>query len=166
MDSANKRYKEIYAAHYAKVMRLCLGYVAGDQDLAKDLTQEIFIKIWQNLENFRSESSISTWIYRISVNTCLSKLRTLKKGAKTIAIVDVPEMIEEQTDADKAYQLSLLYACIKKLSETNRAIILLVLEGLPNKEISDIIGIEHDAIRTRIHRIKSQLTKCVSHEQF
>lgn len=163
MNSIEKKYKELYTAHYAKVMRLCLGYVAGDQDLAKDVTQEIFIKIWENLECFRSESSISTWIYRISVNTCLSNLRTKKKSSRTIAIADVPEISEEHPDADKAHQLALLYACIKKLSETNRAIILLVLEGLPHKEISDIIGIKHDAIRTRIHRIKMQLTKCVSH---
>jgi RNA polymerase sigma-70 factor (ECF subfamily) len=79
MKSTEKKYKELYTAHYAKVMRLCLGYVAGDIDVAKDLTQKIFIKIWENLERFRSESSISTWIYRISVNTCLSNLRTKKK---------------------------------------------------------------------------------------
>lgn len=164
MNSIDKRYKELYAAHYPKVMRLCLGYVAGDQDVAKDLTQEIFIKIWENLENFRSESSISTWIYRISVNTCLSKLRTGKKISRTIAIADVPEIIEEHSGADRENQLVQLYECIQKLSETNRAIILLVLEGLPQNEISEIIGMKHDAIRTRIHRIKSQLTKCVSHE--
>ena len=164
MNKIDNRYKELYKAHYPKVMRLCLGYVAGDEDLAKDLSQEIFIKIWENLENFRSESNISTWIYRISVNTCLSKLRTKKKNSRTIGLVDVPDIIEEHSNADRENQLARLYACIKKLSETNRAIILLVLEGLPQHEISDIIGIKHDAIRTRIHRIKNQLTKCVSNE--
>lgn len=164
MNSVDKRYKELYTAHYPKVMRLCLGYVAGDQEVAKDLTQEIFIKIWENLKSFRSESSISTWIYRISVNTCLSKLRAGKKSSRTIAVADIPEIIEEHSNADREHQLVQLYECIQKLSETNRAIILLVLEGLPQNEISEIIGMKHDAIRTRIHRIKSQLTKCVSHE--
>ncbi len=164
MNKIDNRYKQLYKAHYPKVMRLCLGYVAGDEDLAKDLSQEIFIKIWENLENFRSESNISTWIYRISVNTCLSKLRTKKKNSRTIGLVDVPDIIEEHSNADRENQLARLYACIKMLSETNRAIILLVLEGLPQHEISDIIGIKHDAIRTRIHRIKNQLTKCVSNE--
>ncbi len=164
MNSVDKRYKALYTVHYPKVMRLCLGYVAGDQDVAEDLTQEIFIKIWENLESFRNESSISTWIYRISVNTCLSKLRTRKKSSRTIAIAEVPEIVEEHLEADRENQLTQLYECIQKLSETNRAIILLVLEGLPQNEISEIIGIKHDAIRTRIHRIKNQLTKCVSHE--
>lgn len=164
MTSRDKRYKALFNAHYPKVMRLCLGYVAGDQDVAKDLTQEIFIKIWENLESFRNESSISTWIYRISVNTCLSKLRARKKNYGTIAIAEVPEIVEEYSDIEKENQLVQMYDCIQKLSETNRAIILLVLEGLPQNEISEIIGIKHDAIRTRIHRIKSQLTKCVSHE--
>lgn len=164
MNSVDKRYKALYTAHYPKVMRLCLGYVAGDLDVAEDLTQEIFIKIWENLKSFRNESSISTWIYRISVNTCLSKLRTRKKSYRTIAIIEVPEIIDEHSEAERENQLRQLYECIQKLSETNRAIILLVLEGLPQNEISEIIGIKHDAIRTRIHRIKSQLTKCVSHE--
>ncbi len=164
MNNLHERYKQIYNAHYAKVMRLCLGYVSGDQDLAKDLTQETFIKIWENLESFRSESSIGTWIYRISVNTCLSSLRTANKAPRKIAFADVPETSEERLDVDMANQLRMLYECINKLSETNRAIILLVLEGLPHKEISDIIGIKHDALRTRIHRIKGQLTKCVSNE--
>jgi RNA polymerase sigma-70 factor (ECF subfamily) len=164
MNSEDKRYKSLYTAHYPKVMRLCLGYVAGDQEIAKDLTQEIFIKIWENLENFRSESSISTWIYRISVNTCLSKLRTEKKSSRTVAIADVSEIVEERTNEDRENQLVQLYECIQKLTETNRAIILLVLEGLPQNEISEIVGMKHDAIRTRIHRIKSQLIKCVSHE--
>lgn len=163
MNSVDKKYKALYTAHYSKVMRLCLGYVAGNQEVAKDLAQEIFIKIWENLANFRSESNISTWIYRISVNTCLFKLRTAKGSFRTLAIADVPEIVEEHSDADREKQLTQLYECIQKLSETNRAIILLVLEGLPQNEISEIIGIKHDAIRTRIHRIKSQLTKCVSH---
>ncbi|MFD0795900.1 RNA polymerase sigma factor [Maribacter chungangensis] len=164
MNSTDKKYKELYKAHYPKVMRLCLGYVAGDEAIAKDLAQDIFIKIWENLDNFRNDSSISTWIYRISVNTCLSRLRTGKKRSRTIAIADVPEILEEHSDADREKQLVQLYKCIQKLSETNRAIILLVLEGLPQSEISEIIGLKHDAVRTRIHRIKSQLTKCVSHE--
>lgn len=164
MKSVDNRFKEIYTAHYPKVMRLCLGYAAGNSDIAQDLAQEIFVKIWENLESFRNESSVSTWIYRISVNTCLSKLRTRKKMPGTIGLSHVPDIVEEYSDADREKQLTQLYQCIQKLSETNRAIILLVLEGLPQNEISEIIGIKHDAIRTRIHRIKSQLTKCVSHE--
>lgn len=164
MNKAEERFKVLYTEHYPKIMRLCMGYVAGDQEAAKDLTQEIFIKIWENLESFRNESSISTWIYRISVNTCLSKLRNRKKSSNTLDMAVLPDIMEEHQDREREQQLEQLYQCIHNLSATNRSIILLVLEGLPQIEISEIIGIRHEAIRTRIHRIKDQLTKCVSHE--
>lgn len=76
----------------------------------------------------------------------------------------LPDIMEEHQDREREQQLEQLYQCIHNLSATNRSIILLVLEGLPQIEISEIIGIRHEAIRTRIHRIKDQLTKCVSHE--
>jgi len=164
MTRTEEKYKEVYKEHYPKVMRLCLGYVGGDHALAKDLTQEIFIKVWENLKQFRNESSIGTWIYRISVNTCLAQLRNQKKNLKNYDIGAIPEQLEEDSEQDRGQMLSQLYTCINKLTETNKAIILLELEGLPQKEISDIIGIKHEAIRTRIHRIKSQLTKCANNE--
>ena len=73
-----EQYQKIYKDNYTKVMRLCLGYVHGNEDLAKDLTQEVFLKAWQHLNNFQGNSKIETWIYRITVNTCLQELRKKK----------------------------------------------------------------------------------------
>ncbi|MEO0527293.1 MAG: RNA polymerase sigma factor, partial [Bacteroidota bacterium] len=129
---------------------------------AKDVAQEVFVKVWQHLESFREESSISTWIYRISVNTCLLHIRDNKK--KKVGSVERMKDIEDETDdVSKTGQLDQLYQCINLLSSTNRSVILLELEGLPQKEIADIMGISHEAIRTRIHRIKNELTKCIHH---
>ncbi|WP_396636176.1 RNA polymerase sigma factor [Maribacter sp. R77961] len=164
MTPKEKKYKEIYKENYPKVMRLCMGYVSGNHALAKDVVQDVFIKIWENLEQFRNESGIGTWIYRITVNTCLTQLRNQKKYANNYDVKDIPELHEAYSGEEKHQMLVQLYTCINKLSETNKAIILLELEGLPQKQISDIIGIKHEAIRTRIHRIKSQLTKCVNNE--
>ncbi len=164
MTPSEERYKEIYRDNYPKVMRLCMGYVSGDQALAKDVAQDVFIKIWENLEQFRNESGIGTWIYRITVNTCLTQLRKQRKHRSNYDIKDIPERHEAYSGEEKHQMLVQLYGCINTLSETNKAIILLELEGLPQKEISEIIGIKHEAIRTRIHRIKSQLTKCVNNE--
>ena len=79
MASKENTYKNIYKENYAKVMRLCMGYTVGDEALAKDLAQETFIKVWQNLDGFRNESGIGTWIYRICVNTCLAEIRKQRK---------------------------------------------------------------------------------------
>ena len=152
-------FEEIYQKNYPKVMRLCLGYVKGDDALAKDLAQEVFIKIWQSLANFREEATISTWIYRITVNTCLLQLRKKKlpHSSKTMDSI----ISREEENSSKENQLTKMYACIHKLSKENKGIILLELEGLPQKEIAEIMGLSHDTVRVRVHRIKNSLTKCV-----
>ena len=162
MDNQETRFKEIYETNYPKVIRLCLGYVNGNQEQALDLAQEIFIRAWENLDGFRQESHISTWIYRIAVNTCLGQLRKSKKATRNYRIEDIGETAEAISTESKEEMLTDLYACINKLSKTNKAIIMLELEGIPQKEIAEIMGLKHEAIRTRIHRIKNELIKCTN----
>ena len=164
MGSKEITYQKIYEENYPKVMRLCMGYTVGDESLAKDLAQETFIKVWQNLEGFRNESGLSTWIYRICVNTCLAEIRRERKKDKNLQIDNLQVSDASDNATEKEDMLVQLYECINKLCSTNKAIILLELEGLPQLEISEIMGIKYEAIRTRIHRIKQQLTKCVHNE--
>lgn len=164
MGTKETTYQKIYEENYPKVMRLCLGYTAGNESLAKDLAQDTFVKVWQNLDGFRNESGFGTWIYRICVNTCLAELRKERKKNRKIQIDCLQVSDSYENTSYKEDMLNLLYTCINKLSSTNKAIILLELEGLPQLEISEIIGIKHEALRTRIYRIKQQLTKCVNHE--
>ncbi len=158
--SKKLEFQEIYYSNYPKVIRLCMGYLNGNEALAKDLAQEVFIKVWQYIKDFRGEATISTWIYRITVNTCLQELRKQKTKPLKIDIAG-NETIEDPTTEK---QFASMYRCIDKLSAENKSIILLELEGLPQKEIAEITGINHAAIRTRIHRIKDQLSKCVKNE--
>ncbi|QLG45199.1 RNA polymerase sigma factor [Costertonia aggregata] len=164
MSAKELKFKEVYENNYPKVMRLCLGYVNGENTLARDLTQETFIKVWENLDTFRDESRITTWVYRIAVNTCLAELRQSKKNIKRYQVDGIPEIADSNLGERKEELLSQLYSCINTLTETNKAIILLELDGLPQKEIAVVTGLKHEAIRTRIHRIKNELTKCVHHE--
>lgn len=150
-------FHQIYTANYSKVISLCLGYVKGNEFLAKDLAQEVFVKVWQNLSHFRQQSKISTWIYRITVNTCLQELRKKKYGDLPIDVgQDGTSNAVEMEDRFRR-----MYKCINSLSPENRSIILLELEDVPQMEIAEIIGISHAALRTRIHRIKEQLSNCV-----
>jgi RNA polymerase sigma-70 factor (ECF subfamily) len=159
----SQQFTKIYQDHYDKVYRLCLGYVNGDESLAKDIAQDVFIKVWEHLDQFKQKSSIGTWIYRITVNSCLLFIRKNKKGSYNIPEIqqDSPNTIEEE----KTHQnrLKQMYACIQQLKETERIVILLVLEDLPQKEIAEITGHSHQNIRVMVHRIKEKLTKCVSH---
>jgi len=164
MTVSETEFKQIYNDNYTRILRLCMGYVSGDIDLAKDLTQEVFIKVWYNVKTFRKESNISTWIYRIAINTCLISLRKKrsKRFSDTLLTEDILEKEEATQLKEKQYQE--MYGCINKLSATNKGIILMELEGLAQKEIAAVMGLKHEAVRTRIHRIKNQLTKCVNHE--
>lgn len=161
MTLIETKFNDIYEANYPKVIRLCMGYASGDEMRAKDLAQEVFIKVWENLESFRNEASMSTWIYRITVNTCLISMRQ----KNTIDVYSHLNSIQQESNtsnqAHTDHQLTQLYSCIGTLSKDNKSIILLELEGLPQKEIAKIMGLTHEAIRVRVHRIKNQLTKCV-----
>ena len=160
MKLQESKFEAIYNANYSVVFRLCKGYTNGDEARSKDLAQEVFIKVWENLASFRNESSISTWIYRITVNTCLIELR----NKKTVAIKPHLRHLEDSetnfTDHSEV-QLNQMHQCISNLKAENKSIILLELEGLPQKEIADIMGLSHETIRVRIHRIKNELIKCV-----
>lgn len=141
---------------------MCKGYFSGDEELASDSTQEVFIKIWESLDSFRGESSVSTWIYRISVNTCLLYLRkpsTRKEKATTI----FPPVATETYTGEEEEKLQKMYACIQKLEEKDKMITLLMLEGTSYPEMAEVVGIREDALRVRIHRIKKNLTRCVQH---
>ncbi len=150
----------IYQQHYPKVFRLCKGYFNGEEALAADAAQDIFIKVWEHLEKFRHESSVSTWIYRIAVNTCLLHLRKpfAKKEIRAAQLPDIPaEAYSRTADA----QLTKMYACIGQLDETGRMIILMVLEGLEYAAIATVVGVTEETLRVKIHRIKKSLSNCV-----
>ena len=155
-----EQFNELYRQHHAKVFRLCKGYFNGSEELASDATQEIFIKVWGYLDSFRNESSISTWIYKISVNTCLLYLRK-QSTKKEIRTADFPSITAETYSFEEEEKLQKMYTCIQKLDETGKIIILMVLEGIEYEKISEVIGVTQETLRVRIHRIKKNLTQCV-----
>ncbi|MDB5230948.1 MAG: subfamily polymerase sigma-24 subunit [Chitinophagaceae bacterium] len=155
-------FNQIYAAYSPRIFRVCMAYV-NDHEQAKDLTQETFISVWKNLSSFRNESGISTWIFRIATNNCLRAIEKSKRIKKT----DLPYHLPVTPDEKKEEKLQFLYNCIAGLEETERIIISLVLEDLPQAEIASIIGLSHANTRVKIHRIKEKLTnKFKQHGQF
>lgn len=160
--AATDTFETIYKEHYPRIWRICMGYAGGDADLARDLTQEVFIRVWENLSKFRGESQLSTWMYRIAVNTSLLELRRKKRGMRTVALEQLPEPQEAnqpEEHREQAERIRRLYQAIEQLLPTNRTIALLELEGVPQKEIAEVTGLSHAAVRTRVHRIKNELLK-------
>jgi len=147
-------FEDIYRDYWNKVFRICMGYV-NDQDLAKDMAQETFILIWRKLPQFRNESAVGTWIYRIASNNCLRQIERSNRMPKT----ELPEQIEDSLEPDMEWQSRLLYKCIAELPETDRIIISLELEDVKQAEIAKITGLSESNVRVKVFRIKEKLTQ-------
>ncbi|TSJ44507.1 sigma-70 family RNA polymerase sigma factor [Mucilaginibacter corticis] len=155
-------FEEIYSRYAQKIYRVCLGYT-NDPAQAQDLVQETFISVWKGLPGFRQEAQLGTWIFRIATNHCLRALEVAKRMPKEELPADLVQTAEFSQEA----RLRFLYHCIAELEETERIIISLELEGLPQAEIAAIVGLSHGNIRIRIHRIKEKLSlKFKAHGQF
>ena len=157
-------FESLYRDYHPLVLQLCRGFMKGDMDLAKDLTQEVFINTWRALGNYRNEAGYKTWIYRITVNTCLKQIRynKLKYMAPLNEALTVIPADEAGTAAGKPYEM--LYQAIGALKEVDRLIIMMVLDELSYEEISRIIGMNEGALRVRISRIKKHLKQLIEHE--
>nr|WP_040416072.1 RNA polymerase sigma factor [Cyclobacterium qasimii] len=142
-----------YAAIISKMCRL---YTNSQADF-EDYYQEVCLQIWRSRDNYQGKSEWSTWVYRLSLNVCLTQLKQDQKTRKVI-VTELPlnESVEDQqvySDED----LNELYVAIKKLSEIDRTIILLYLEKKPYKEIATILDSNAKNIAVRVQRIKSRL---------
>ena len=148
----------IIETYQSDIYKTCLGFT-GDADLAKDLLQEVCVNLWLGLDKFREQANISTWIYRITVNTCL-----MYKRKKRIDTVDIASIQEPKSDAIKTSNnteedLQLLQQFITELPEKERIVIILYLVNLSYEEISEILGLSANYIGVKINRIKKKLTR-------
>ena len=142
----------------AIIIKICRAYTNSQEDF-EDYYQEVCLQIWKSNENFRGQSEWSTWIYRLSLNVCLTLLKKKKNNHQHFASDYLPsEAIEDsQVFADESLQE--LYNAIRQLSELDRGVILLYLEEKSYQEIADIIGTNPNNIGVRIKRIKERLKK-------
>lgn len=159
-------FESLHKQYQPMVLQMCLGFMKGDEDLAKDLAQEVFINIWNSLSKFRGNSSYKTWVYRITVNTCLLHIRT-NKNKQTVDLKEAPTQtaIHEPTGTE-GQEYRGLYTAIGKLVELDRLIIMLVLEELDYEEISNVIGIGAINLRVKIHRIKKKIRQYLEEENY
>lgn len=141
------------------IIKICRAYTDSQEDF-EDYYQEVCLQIWRSKDKFRGDSKWSTWIYRLSLNICLTLIKEKKKTRQYFNNDAVNQYEEgEENSAFSNENLNFLYEAIKRLSEIDRAIILLYLEEKPNKEIAEIIGTTPNNIGVRVNRIKERLKK-------
>jgi RNA polymerase sigma factor (sigma-70 family) len=146
-----------------KLLRLCSVY-ARDADDKKDLFQEALINIWQALPTFQEKSSLSTWMFRITLNVCLRVQSKEEKNRNRFLKMDsiiIETTPAQETNSEDQEQLTKLKNCIQKLNDADRAVITLYLEELPYKEISEITGLTENHVAVMVKRIKEKLLNCI-----
>lgn len=121
----------------------------------KDLFQDIIANLWKAYPNFKGNSKVSTWIYRVSINTAISWIRDYIKSNNHIEYTNVIPQMQDDSVIDDLYDQ--LYCAIGSLSKLDKALILLHLDGYSYNEISEIIGLTKTNVTTKINRIKLKL---------
>lgn len=144
------------------IIKICRAYTNTQEDF-EDYYQEVCLQIWRSKDKFREESEWSTWIYRLSLNVCMTLLKKKKNRSQEFASDYLPVELTEDSQTFPDESLNQLYDAIRQLSEVDRGVILLYLEEKSYQEIADIIGTNPNNIGVRIKRIKERLKKLLNH---
>ncbi|MEI9909689.1 MAG: RNA polymerase sigma factor [Bacteroidota bacterium] len=142
-----------HKALFFKIVR-AYAFTVTDQD---DLFQEITIQVWHSIPTFRQKSSVTTWLYRISLNTAIKWTRKERKHYESKEPLDTVQHILQENKIHTDERLVWLYEEISRLDEIDRSIALLLLEGFSYKEMAGITGITESNIGVKINRIKKHL---------
>lgn len=141
------------------IIKICRAYTNSQEDF-EDYYQEVCLQIWRSKDNFREQCKWSTWVYRISLNVCLTLLKRKKRNGQTYFTSDaLPDVMIIENKAFENESLNRLYSAIRRLSEVDRALIILYLEEKSYQEIANILGTNANNIGVRVTRIKERLKK-------
>ena len=163
-----RAFEELYREHADMVYNLALR-LSGDPDRASDLSQEVFLRVHRHLAKFRGRSSLRTWIYRVTVNHCRSRLRRRRLDTRSLAaegerlsrLADPRRGPEERAVAGD--QGRVVTAALAELPVAFReAVVLRDLEGLAYEEIAEVLGVRIGTVRSRIARGRRQLREVLS----
>jgi len=153
MKLSETEFGRIIRENKGTIYTVCYMF-SKDKEEVDDLFQEALIKLWQGLASFKGNSDLKTWIYKVTLNSCISIDRK-KKNRKTQPLMEGINLFD-QNDADNR-QTDMLHARIQRLQPFDRAIVLLWLENMSYQEIAQIVGIDVKNVSVRLYRIKEQL---------
>jgi RNA polymerase sigma-70 factor (ECF subfamily) len=155
---SEKDFIDLVNQHQGLIHKVCLMYEA-DREARNDLFQEVVLQLWKSFHTFRGEAKITTWMYRIALNTAISGLRKKKRSVETEDIHDGHLNLTDGDGGDPEEQFKRLQGAILQLSEIDRAMIMMALDEVPYEEIAETIGITQNNVRVRMNRIRERLRK-------
>ena len=154
MNSFEIDFARIVREHKSTIYTVCYMFSKDEEEVA-DLFQDILVNLWKGYAKFRGDSSVRTWIYRVSLNTCISADRKKKKKGETVPLDMNINLFDDSVEDMK--QIRMLQSRISRLGPFDRAIVLLWLENLSYDEIGAVVGITAKNVSVRLFRIKEQL---------
>ena len=154
MDTLELDFARTVKEHKGTIYTVCYMFSKDEEEVA-DLFQDILVNLWKGFAKFRGESSVRTWIYRVSLNTCISAERKKKRKGETVPLDMDINLFDDSVEDLK--QIRMLQNRISRLGPFDRAIVLLWLENLSYDEIGAIVGITAKNVSVRLFRIKEQL---------
>ncbi|WP_010231401.1 RNA polymerase sigma factor [Gillisia marina] len=157
--SKEEKFTQLIKENEGIIYKITRIYSNNEADL-QDLYQEIVFQLWKSFDDFRGESKVSTWMYRIALNTALFHLNQSKKNGQRVGLEKI-NLTQENYDPILEERLAIMYQHIKALNDLEKGIILLFLEGKKHEEIAEITGITATNVGTRIGRIKQKLKETI-----
>lgn len=152
----NKIFQAWLDQYKALLFKIVRAY-AFNVDDQEDLFQEISLQVWRSVPGFKQKSAVSTWIYRVSLNTAIRWTRKERKHEDGRQSIDSVEHVLKATAAGEDDRIAWMYRQISQLDKIDRSLTLLLLDGFSYKEMSEMIGISESNIGVKIHRIKKYL---------
>ncbi len=144
--------------HEKIIFSVCFFYATSEVPF-EDLRQEVLISLFKGYRNFRQESSETTWVYKVCINTCLFSLRKFTPKVKTVSFDQIPSVhFQEENDKALREKLEWLYAIIAQLNPMEKALILMWLDELSYEEIASNMGIPRNTVASRLFRIKEKIS--------
>lgn len=147
--------------HQGLIHKVCMMY-ENDREARNDLFQEVVLQLWKSFHTFRGDSKITTWMYRIALNTAISGLRKQGRKIQTEDLNDYHLNISDREPDNTEENFEKLQWAIRKLSEIERAMIMMALDEVPYDEIAETMGITQNNVRVRMNRIREKLRKLLN----
>lgn len=156
-------FEQVLEENKARIYRICRAYAVTPIE-PQDLFQEVTFQVWTAFSSFENKASIDTWVYRIALNVCMRHQSRLKKVNEKMVCLDSIEfrVSEDTTDHYQEEKHKALSECILELNGLDRSIVILSLEGLSYKKISNITGLTENHIAVKMKRMKKSLLKCIT----
>ncbi|RCR71716.1 sigma-70 family RNA polymerase sigma factor [Larkinella punicea] len=156
-----QEFVQLIAQHQKLIHSLCSLYYQLPED-RKDLFQEIVLQLWKSYPSFNHQSKVSTWIYRVALNTVFARIRKDKAQPERVPFSEQEFLLpSSETDDDETQGL---YRAISQLSDVDKAIIMLYLDEHSYEEMATILAMSRTNVSTKINRIKARLGKLLKKE--